>query len=267
MAAIDWYWYSEHTGCPVYVDWSNICGPPNIFNELFTQKTDPSTLIDTRIVTNCYAHTPDMVNPEMDNLRDMEIPIYKKYEGNFFNRSSVYKEPCFNEIRKKFNKYCFDNISINSKFLEFDIPPNTLGVHCRYIGHYGTDFSFKTMIKNVMPSSEFYKQTANDIRKTFEDGNFEYIYVACHALPYFNILKEEFKDKLIYLDYPRWNSEFDDTKDYSLNEYGIALSDIVNLSKCSKFISSISNFSFMTLIFNPSIDFKLFSIMDNWCGG
>lgn len=270
LKAIDWLWYCKAAGHPVYIQWDE----PNIFNELFPQKVSPPTQFTrnhTHVKQYVAQHFETHYPTDLDNLfkdRDTDIPTYSSYDRGFlFCQSKLYHDPNLPKIRKMFKELFDEQATINSTLNSVVVPDNTLGIHCRYLGHFFTNGPLNGSLTTQMTTEQFYARNIADIKAAFEASNYKHIYVSCHVQAYFDKLKEAFKDKLMYQDYKRWDNEHVDTNDYSLGEYSIALIDILNLSKCSHFINSISNFSFTTLILNPNLTFNLLPSIDGLYGG
>jgi hypothetical protein len=255
LQAIDWLWYSKNAGVPVYVEWT--VKENNIFDIFFIQnhkKESPFTIV------NKYYNTSDFSNEEIDKIRFIDIPMYKKYNRFLFCDSHIYHEKDFNQLRLFFNKIYNDNLKFRNQYTSF-IKPNTLGVHIRFIKHFFTDVGPSNPLKNICPESEFYFKNLNQIRIKFEIGNYKNIYLGCDDIKFFDICKSEFKDKLIYQSCVRSEGDWWNKKTSLLPEFNNALVDIFNLSNCDNLIGCVSNFTFTVLLLNPYSNFELFDTM------
>jgi hypothetical protein len=112
-----------------------------------------------------------------------------------------------------------------------------------------------------MSIDTFIKKYLIQIEQTFENNQFEQIYLGCDQEIFLEKCQMKFKDKLIYPIHNRARGQEDwFTKTTSLlDEFVYALTDAMNLSKCHYFLGSPSNLTFAVLTFNPDLDFQIFN--------
>jgi hypothetical protein len=259
IQALDWLWYSEHTKIPVYIYWDE-CGN-NQFDLFFDQKNVMPK--ENFIIRDGYYAS--YKESEEDERRINELDMYEKYKNTCLLCCNpfVYRESSFAKFRKILNQVMNNNL--NLKIKGNSIPDNTLGVHCRRRDHYTVDGK-STPMSTIISLEDYYKQNIYEMKQEFESGGYDYIYVACNVKKYYDIILNEFQDKVISLDYDRWNDEILDQNDCSSQGYAIALLDKLNLAKCKFILGNVSNFTLTTLVLNPTIPFKLFNTIKDCYG-
>ena len=163
----------------------------------------------------------------------------------------------YSTLVSKFNKVFTDVFSIKEDILKeinTDVSKyKTLGVHCRrsdmVLGH-----PQHALVHDL-------NETYSKVIKTFEQGNYEKIYLATEENEIIDFFKEKFQDKLIYQEniwradpgVKEWcwyNMRSNDRPQHNYLKGKEVLLDSLNLSKCDSIICSISNVSYSAIIFN-----------------
>lgn len=272
IGAIDWFWYSQDTNTPVYIDWDE--DGNNFFNDLFIQKVKPTEGLPF-VTDTYYAWSPLFYHPsntQTNEIRYKKVPLYKKYDKCLVGTAGVYYEPEFKNTMIFLHNVYKNNLEVHPRLLEHVSPlENTLAVHIRMIGLYFADKERNIPLHTIISEEEYYKLNLEQMKSKFENGKYDYIYLGCDDKKFFDICVAEFKDKLIYQDYERnlYHNSINRYKAHAPNagidqrpsvseEYSDAMIDILLLASCKDFLGCVSSFTFSTLIINPYCNFDLF---------
>lgn len=253
LQALDWYWYAEDTGVPVYIDWQE--SGRNVFEDLFEQIPRPTGNVFT---TNTYYNAGSLSDPKIDELRFQRMPIYKKYNRFLFSIPGLYHEPTLPDIRLFFNSLMSKNLKLKSPTPYLNLS-DALGVHMRFMGHFYTDFGPTNPLSNVMSQSEFYSKNLEQIKSKLV--SFDKFYLACDDNTFFNMCINI--PNAIYQKYSRTDGDWMFKRKTLSGENWLAMNDILNLSRCKEMMGCVSNFTFTTLVMNPSLKFQLFDTVKN----
>jgi hypothetical protein len=268
LQAIDWLWYSQNTKTSTYIGWYNWPDDSyNFFNDLFVQK---QIAIPPFYIPNAYYTSDQLSNPNIDEIRYNDLPLYKKYNRFFLNVPGIYHEQDFKTVLRFFHSIYKNNLSLQPTY---SLPKlnYTLGVHIRMSGLYFLHTGPSTPLHTILPEDEFYSRNLQQIKAKYESGKYEKIYLGCDDKKFFDICINEFKDKIIYQNYDRnlYHNCQNRYTEHSPNigesqrpplavEAHNSLIDILNLASCDDFLGCISNFTFTVLVFNPYSNFELF---------
>jgi len=266
LQALDWWWYSEDTGVPVYIDWNE--NGRNIFDDFFEQK-HPRPNGEVDVVEGYYGFNKHST-PEIDILRYNRMSAYKKYNKFLFCSSGLYHESTLLGIRFFFHQVMKENLKYSMPMIEKLKPHllrksdlnNCLGVHSRFFGHYFTKFGPSEPLSNSMSKDEFYSKNIEQIKQRLYQGNYGQIYLACDDAPFFDECVREFGDILLHHQYTRTSGDWMTKRKSYSDEMFDALVDILNLTACNEMVGCVSNFTFMVLVFQPFLRFQLFNTLN-----
>jgi hypothetical protein len=283
-AVIDWCWYSELSGEPIYILWNGWDRDGiNIFEELFNQKYkfEPSDKNND----GYYQGSSFRIN-RVDQLRQQIVgDMYDEYKGWFYCGGKIYLNPKFGKLRAVLYNAYAKYLTLKPNIISFaDFSKKTLGVQYRFILHYFQNSELNLPLSARLSNEQYHEMCLNQIERTFESGGFEQIYLGCDQHGFLELCKIKFQDKLIYVnhqrtfgleDWTRKTSSYLDGSSISsitdggfrkgwikteslLDEYVYVLTDTINLSRCHYFIGSPSNVTFGILTFNPNLQFEIF---------
>ena len=238
---------AESCGYIPIVDMENF---PTIYNEL--KKID---------------NTNNSWNYYFDNKIKTKITqIYKNHKyiitSNKFSKSFTH-EIDSNEYRNYFNKY----FKVKKKYLDFvnlfakkNFNKKTLAVHLR-----GT--SYKTSANHPFPTTNV--QTINLIEKILSENNYSNIFLCTEDLNYLNIIKNKFKNKVIFLKnvYRSYNDDAFKIYPKNLHRFKLGKDILIEsllISRCSGFIYTNTNVSEFVKFLDKKKKIKYFLIQNNF---
>ena len=265
---LDWVHNCMYENENIYINWNcNETLDYNLWDTLFEQPLITSNESKNRDLTLFhyrYYHTEHIYN----GIHDI-IPSYYRYNyGQFWNRSDIFFDNSFQNIRNEFNK-AWTKIKIKSHVNERleqylnSFGEKTLGVTVRIPGHFTGD------LPNTDPI-EYYKKISNEIEKEFHLNGYDKIFVACDIQYFIDLMIEKFgEDKIIFTKYNRINSLLHDwvEKKIPLNEeYFNILVDALLLTKCNLLMGGSSNIFVGCLFINNELPYKVFDITSSESG-
>lgn len=272
LIVLDWIHNSIYQKEKVNVDWScrgNL--EYNLWETLFYQP-DLCEDLDRSVVLYHYRYYhSNYAYPSIDAI----LPNYNHYGGKFWNNPSIFSDPNFQIIRNEYNKAwnkikVKDHVNENiTKYLN-SFGKKTLGVTVRIPLHYTYKRPEGEAISKRMSPEFYYDQIYQEIKKEFEENNYDKIFVACDVEYFINLMNDKFgQDKIIFTDYKRVSGLDQDWVEKKLtfkDEYFLILSDALLLSKCDLIMGGSSNIFLGTLFMNNHAQFKIFNILSDVYG-
>lgn len=178
--------------------------------------------------------------------------LNEKYQLNELNR--ITKLIPYNSLTNQFINEKLDNIFLDKKKI--------IGVFLR-----GTDYASKTLaLDHYIPMSV--EESLKITKDRMIDNNYEYVYLCTEQLEYLDYFRNEFGEKLIYLERPRWNE-----KDFDLNEHILEqrfdrkndryltgleyITETEGLLRCDHIIGSLTNAFYYVVIKNSDLNKKV----------
>jgi len=262
-AALGWYWYSMRTEIPVHVHWNGLPNK-NIFDDFFHQKFKYDQY---QYENNAnFQHSPLYTDQIKEAFKeDIGEKLFNRYDnGWFFCQGKVYDDDNFINLRRLYNYVYNENLKLKSELIPTsDIPPKTLGINYRYIKMYFTNDGKMTPFKQIMSLDEYNKKYLEQIESTFENGNYEKIYLASSHRVFFEQCLNKFKDKVLYIPMNRLEEDlWEAQRNVTLTkEYIDVLTDTLNLTKCDHLLISPSNIIFAALYINSNISYNVFNFL------
>ncbi len=217
---------------------ANSCGyePVVDMENFITIYNERNKVIDTK---NAWSYF-------FDNKKKLNLnKIYKENKfiisSNRFSKTFSHKINN-NEFRYLFNKYFkIKNTFINyaNDFSKKNFKKKTLAIHLR-----GT--SYKTSANHPFPTT--IKQTINLVEELIKKYSFEKIFLCTEDLNYFNLIRDKFKNKVIFLNDSYKSFKDDAFKIYprKFHRYKLGrdiLLEALLISKCDSFVFTNSNVS------------------------
>ena len=206
-------------------------------------------------------------NVIINSLRLCPDPKYNTSDG-----SNVWEDKeKLAMFRKVFNKYVRFN-DYTQSFLDLQVKRvltdkhNAIGVLCR-----GTDFLInKPTGHEIQPDPQV---VLNDVKEEFSKGSYDAVFLATEDLDILNMFKEEFKDKLLYIDQVRISkkdmrgdkwlaAELKDNKEYQSEDVFLNyFSATYVLTKCKCLFAGRNNGSKGVLYMPSCYDFvKIYNL-------
>ena len=178
--------------------------------------------------------------------------LNEEYQLNELNRLT--KKIPYNRSTNQFIDEKLDNIFCDKK--------NIIGVFLR-----GTDYANKKLaLDHYIPMSV--EESLKITKERIKENGYDYVYLSTEQLEYLDYFRNEFGDKLIYLERPRWNE-----KDFDLNEHILEqrfnrkndryltgleyLAETEGLLRCDHIIGSLTNAFYYVIIRNSEFSKKV----------
>jgi hypothetical protein len=272
LRVIDWLWYHKYSDCGVVLNWNGL------LDGILSLNIDVSKQI--KIKTSQWVEVEsDKLNENFLYQRRSKIPFYDDYSfstigvhnktGYFYTNPRIYNEKNFPILRQELSSVQNDYVVFNESFIKsknsniVNKNENILGVHLRFSGHYCHNTHNGPQFTNC----NFYKQNAEFVNEKFKSGNYDFVYIACDVLEFYDeIYKLIPKSKILKLEYERLVGDLDwsDKKNIDMKlEVQNVFFDFLNLSKTRHLIMSVSNISFSVIALNENLTFEFFPMLKN----
>lgn len=277
LRILDWLWYSKYTGNQVCFDWTE--SGKDLLSSIIDvgPKCDQVKFNTSNWVEFCNLPLSDDIE-----RRRSKIPFYKKdiyySKGYFYTTPEIFKEPEFQLVRDELNSIFKEKVKFKDSFLSLpqtnilDKNQKNLGVHIRSMQHYLKNSHHKGK-ELTISVSEFYSENAKFVKKEFEEGGYDKVYVACDINDFMVEVKKLIPEQnLVFIDYRRGNNNQDWKDKYIVFGYDgetettNCFIDAYNLSICQDLIMSVSNVAFGVLCMNSKMRFKMFPMLENLYG-
>lgn len=273
LIVLDWVHNSIYTKEKIIVKW-NCDGreQENLWEIFFDQPNIITNENNRNLSINHYRFmNKNLIFNDIDKI----LPLYKKYDGNLWNRFDLFYESDFKNLRNEYNKAwnlikIKDTITKEIKNYEKDFKGKILGATVRIPLHYTFDKPEGIPLSNKIKPEEYYELIAEEIIEEYNKNKYDKIFICCDVKFFIDLMLEKLgDDKLIYTSYNRvtnLNGDWNEKKLSFKDEYKLIIIDSLLLSKCDYIMGGSSNIFLGTLFINNNVDFKIFNVLKNLYG-
>lgn len=273
LIVLDWVHNSIYQKEKVFVDWScrgNL--DYNLWETLFEQPLLNEDITERNITLFHYRfYHQEHIYKKINEI----IPIFKNYNGKFWNNPIIFNDTDFQNVRNEFNK-AWKKIKIKSHvindvnyYLE-KFGKKTLGVTVRIPLHYTYEKPEGNAISKTISPHTYYDLIYEEIKNEFENGNYDKIFIACDVEYFINLMINKFgKEKLVFTEYDRVKGLDNDWVEKKLSlkdEYFLILRDALLLTECNLILGGSSNIFIGSLFMNNNVNFKIFKLLKDVYG-